>query len=175
MFHKILVAVDISENGEKVLDAAIALAKATGASLMLLHVLSSEEEGSPNISMVGLQYYPAIADEMAELHQKYWAAYEKRGLEMLRAYTNQASEAGVTAEFTQNFGSPGRTICELAYTWEADFIVMGRRGHSGLNELVLGSVSNYVLHHARCSVFTVQGHTQVRPDVSQAKQAAMAS
>jgi hypothetical protein len=35
-----------------------------------LHVLSSEEEGSPNISMAGLEYYPKIAETMAEIHQK---------------------------------------------------------------------------------------------------------
>lgn len=142
---------------------------------MLLHVLSSEEEGSPNISMVGLEYSPAIADEIAEMHQQRWAAYEHRGLEMLRAYENEATAADVTAEFTQNLGSPGRTICELARTWEADLIVLGRQGHSGLHELVLGSVSNYVLHHAPCSVFTVQGQLFDTSEVAQDKQVALAS
>jgi len=36
-------------------------------------------------------------------------------------------------------------------------VVVGRRGHSGLSELFLGSVSNYVLHRAPCSVLTIQG------------------
>ena len=175
MLQKILVAIDSSENNHQVFDQALALAKVMGSNLMLLHALSHEEEASPNVSMTGLEYYPTISGEIAEMYQKQWADYEKRGLEMLQSYAEQASAAGVTAESTQNFGSPGRTICELARTWEADLIVMGRRGHSGLNELILGSVSNYVLHHAPCSVFTVQGHTQASPDVSQAKQAAMAS
>ncbi len=39
----------------------------------------------------------------------------------------------------------------------ADLIVVGRRGRSGLSELILGSASNYVLHHAPCSVLTLQG------------------
>jgi nucleotide-binding universal stress UspA family protein len=175
MFHKILVAIDSSKNNHQVFDQALALAKATGSNLMLLHVLSSEEEGSPNVSMVGLEYYPTIAGEVAEMYQKQWADYENRGLEMLQFYAERAAAAGVSAESTQNFGSPGRIICELARTWEADLIVMGRRGHSGLNELILGSVSNYVLHHASCSVFTIQSHTQANSDVSQAKQAAIVS
>lgn len=157
MFHKVLVAIDSSKSGHRVFNEALALAKATGSSLMLLHVLSSEEEGSPNISMVGLQYSPMATDEIVRVHQKQWAEYENRGLEMLRSYVEQAAAAGVAAEFTQNFGSPGRTICEFACTWEADLIVLGRRGHSRFNELLLGSVSNYVLHHAPCSVLTVQG------------------
>ncbi len=44
----------------------------------------------------------------------------------------------------------------MARNCGADVIVMGRRGHSGLSELILGSVSNYVLHHAPCSVLIVQ-------------------
>lgn len=173
MFHKILVAIDASERGQMVFDEALSLAKATTANLMLLHVLSSEEEGSPNISMIGLEYYPTVAGELAEMHRKQWAEYEGRGLEMLQSYAEKASTAGVTAEFTQNLGSPGRTICEMARTWQADLIVMGRRGHSGINELLLGSVSNYVLHHAPCSVLTVQALIQVDSAVAHHQQTAV--
>ncbi|MGQ9872468.1 universal stress protein [Leptodesmis sp.] len=38
----------------------------------------------------------------------------------------------------------------------ADLILIGNRGHTGLKELFLGSASNYVLHHAPCSVLTVK-------------------
>lgn len=54
------------------------------------------------------------------------------------------------------FGAPGYQICTLANEWQIDLIVMGRKGHSGLAELFIGSVSNYVLHHAHCSVLVVQ-------------------
>jgi nucleotide-binding universal stress UspA family protein len=156
MFHKILVAIDSSESSHIVFNEALALVKATGSRIMLLHVLSSEEEGSPDMSMVGVEYYPTIANDIAEMHRKQWAAYDERGLEMLRSYAKQAAAADVTVEFTQNLGNPGRTICGVAHTWDADLIIMGRRGHSGLSQLLLGSVSNYVLHHAPCSVLTVQ-------------------
>lgn len=175
MFHKILVAVDRSENSKKVLDAAIALAKATGSSLMLLHVLSSEEKGYPVMPTLTIQEYYPVDGRLFEDYQKRWQTCEQEGLDLLRSYTNKAMAAGVSTEFTQNSGNSGRTICEMAQTCGADLIVIGRRGHSGWNELILGSVSNYVLHHAPCSVFTVQGQTQASPDISQAKQAAMAS
>jgi nucleotide-binding universal stress UspA family protein len=170
MFHKILVAVDRSENSEKVLDAAIVLAKTTGASLMLLHVLSSEERGYPVMPALTMQDYYPIDGKLFDDYQKRWQIYEQEGLDLLRSYADKATAAGVTTEFNQDTGNSGRTICEMAQTCGADVIVIGRRGHSGWSELILGSVSNYVLHHAPCSVFTVQGQTQSSPDVSQAKQ-----
>ncbi|MEA5469202.1 universal stress protein [Spirulina sp. 06S082] len=45
----------------------------------------------------------------------------------------------------------------MVKSWQADLIAIGRCGHSGLTELFLGSVSNYVLYHAFCSVLIVQG------------------
>jgi nucleotide-binding universal stress UspA family protein len=161
MFHKILVAVDQSEHGENVLDAAIALAQSTGASLMLLHALSSEEKGCPTMpTLTTMEYYP-VDGKLFESYQKFWQAYEKTGLDFLRVCTGKAAAAGVSAEFTQNSGHPGRIICEMAQTWNADLIVMGHRGHSGLNELILGSVSNYVMHHAPCSVHIVRQPKQI--------------
>lgn len=157
MFHKILVAIDRSETSTQVFDEAIALAQADGADLMLLHVLSAEEEGSPDIYLMpSVEYYPALRANSWEFYQKQWQAFENQGLDLLRSHTEAATAAGVRTEFTQVSGSPGRTICDLARNWSADLIVMGRRGRSGLSELILGSVSNYVLHHAPCSVLIVQ-------------------
>ena len=158
MFHKIMVAMDASAIGKNVFDKALALAKATGSSLMLLHVLSPEEKDSPNMLVFpSVGYYPGLSGrDLKIFYQKQWQTLEDHGLELLRSRTDEATAAGVSTEFTQNPGNPGRTICDLARNCEADLIVMGRRGHSGLSELILGSVSNYVLHHAPCSVLIVQ-------------------
>lgn len=75
---------------------------------------------------------------------------------MLRSLTESAIAAGVKTDFAQTSGSPGQAICNLDRTWGADLIVVGRWGRSGLNELLFGSVSNYVLHHAPCSVLVVE-------------------
>ncbi|MEP0798071.1 universal stress protein [Trichocoleus sp. DQ-A3] len=156
MFYKILVAMDSSEIGKQVFDEAVSLAKAFHASLMLLHVLSANEEGSPGIpGMPGLDYYPWRRDDVPSDYRQQWDAFESQYLALLRSRADEATKAGISTEFTQNLGSRGENICDLAETWSADLIVMGRRGRSGIGELVLGSVSNYVLHHAPCSVLVV--------------------
>lgn len=53
-------------------------------------------------------------------------------------------------------GSPGQEIVEKAEQWGADLIIMGSRGLGAWNRLLLGSVSNAVVHHAKCSVEIVR-------------------
>ncbi|MEL7079709.1 MAG: universal stress protein, partial [Cyanobacteria bacterium J06582_2] len=62
----------------------------------------------------------------------------------------------IHSEFIQLSGNPGRSICELANTWSADLILVGSRGLKGIKEMFLGSVSNYVTHHAPCSVLIIR-------------------
>jgi nucleotide-binding universal stress UspA family protein len=158
MVKKVLVAIDLSENNEHIFEQAVALADLSKASLMLLHVLSYEEEDSPSPVASVSPYVPgsAFMAEAWDMHRQEWQEYEKQGLELLRSLCERATAAGLPAEFTQTFGSTGRVICDLARSWAADVVVMGRRSHSRLGELFLGSVSNYVVHQAPCSVFIVR-------------------
>lgn len=47
----------------------------------------------------------------------------------------------------------------MARTWSADLILVGSRGLKGLKEMFLGSVGNYVTHHAPCSALIVRTDT----------------
>ncbi len=160
MFRKILVALDQSDNAQQVYEHALCLAKANNASLMLLHVLSHEEDSSPYPPPFSYwNYSPQLSAQTWEFYQKQWETYKNEGLKILQSYAAEANTAGINAEFRQMLGNPGNVICNLARSWEADLIVVGRRGRSGLTEFFLGSVSNYVLHHAPCSTLTV--HTPI--------------
>ena len=53
-------------------------------------------------------------------------------------------------------GSPKRTIVEEAEGWEADLIVVGSHGYQSWERMLLGSVSQSVTAHARCSVLVVR-------------------
>jgi len=148
MIQKILVAIDrADETNRHVFQEAFDLAKATGASLKLVHVLSVDEKNSPNIW--NLLDTPE--------NKKRWEEFEKPGRELLLSLTDRAIAGGIATEHYQGLGRPGQVICETAKSWGADTIVIGRRGLSGLSELILGSVSNYVAHYAPCSVLLVQG------------------
>ena len=154
MISKILIAVDRSLNNELVFETAVSLAKTNGAKMMLLHILSPKEPDHPIAP--AFTYYPIVEETNYQTYHKEYAEYKQRGLELLQALSDSAIAAGVTTEFTQLEGNPGRIICELANNWSADLIAVGSRGLKGLKEMFLGSVSNYVTHHAPCSVLIVR-------------------
>jgi nucleotide-binding universal stress UspA family protein len=168
MYRHILVALDNTELSSIVLEQAIALAKGVSAKLTLLHVLCSEEGISPVMPLMPLpDYYPALASTTLEQYQEEWETFSISSLAHLEERKAQAEAAGVTAEHLQKGGRPGPTICEVAQELGVDLIVLGRRGHSGLSELLMGSVSNYVVHHATTSavlVCNLGGAEAVKPD-----------
>jgi nucleotide-binding universal stress UspA family protein len=160
MFNKILVAIDYSERSNYVFDAALSLAKANKANLMLLNVISDTEEDYPQLPTYS--YYPILDDRTAEIYHQKLEEYKQARLDLLRSLTEIATEADVPTEFSQISGNPGRILCDMAENWQADLIVVGSRGLTGIKEMFLGSVSNYVTHHASCSVLIV--HTPVKTD-----------
>ena len=58
------------------------------------------------------------------------------------------------------FGSPESRIVETAEEWKADLIVVGSHGYSRWERLLLGSVSDSVVHHAPCSVLVIRVPTE---------------
>lgn len=153
---RILVALDKTELSEVVFEEGVELAEAMGAQVLLLNVTSLFEGMSlggdmPNLSLV--------LERSAELHQlgvEFLKSLADRTSEAVREYAERAPMAVVEeVQYSHQFGEPGKTICEIAKDWDADAIVIGRRGLGALGELFVGSVSNYVMHHAPCSVFVV--------------------
>lgn len=167
MINKILVAVDHSERNKSVFESALSLAQITDATIMLLHVLSEEEAGYPLLPTYA--YYPMLEDRDYEVYQEKLIEYKQWGIDFLENLTEKATALGIKTEFTQLTGNPGRIICELADTWEADLIVIGCRGLKGLKEMFLGSVSNYVTHHSPCSVLIIRSaiEEQVNTEVAE--------
>ncbi|MEM8804966.1 MAG: universal stress protein [Cyanobacteria bacterium P01_G01_bin.38] len=161
MFSKILVALDQGDTCAALFEKALDLAKTTGSDLMLLSVLVPADDSSLTMpAYSGLGYYSmGFDDSIWDVYQERYREQESRGLNRLRSFTQQATEADIRTEFTQVAGSPGRAICQLAKTWQADLVMVGSHGRTGLSEALLGSVSNYVMHHAPCSVLVVHEPT----------------
>lgn len=170
MFQKVLVAVDGSATSTLVLNKAISLVKDTESCLSLLSVIQPFAGAYPTPIYLGMDSFNAIMT--TEAYNGYLTdchAAEKARLSWLKSQANRIQQLGIQTEYKELTGDPGHCICDVAKQWPADLIVIGRRGLSGLSELLLGSVSNYVMHHAPCSVLTVQGQQAFSSDYAEAK------
>lgn len=135
-YQKILVAVDPSPQASIVFEQALELAKKDSASLMVFHCAE-----------LGARLtYKSEIERTTEQAQN-----------LLQNYQQKSKDQGVIIEFNHRIGNPGSSICDVAESWGADLIILGRRGNRGIAEVLLGSVSNHVVHHAHCSVLIVQG------------------
>ncbi len=126
MYTRILVAIDGSQIGERVLAHAIAAAQTSQARLMLMHVLPEAAQHCEGGVAIGV---------------------EQRHLDIMRAYWGKVMAAGVIADFRIPCGHPGEEICELALRWGAELILMG---HRSTTDLPFDSMGRYVLDHAPC-------------------------
>ena len=157
MFKKILVALDTHDAYAHVFDQALDLATATGAALKLLGVLTTGRDYT-----VPAWYYPIATDYTMTMDGGFWQTYEEecrkdkaKCMERLSALKQRAEAAGVQVDLLQASGEPGPVICDRAKTEEIDLIIVGTHGRRGLDELLVGSVSSYVMHRAPCSVMVV--------------------
>lgn len=154
MIRKIVVGVDSSTLSQKALRYAIAFAQRCGADLKIVHVLVDNETGAPRFSgYFGSPLYPTLSTAAIESYQTQWNQFVERSQVLLDQQVADAQAQDINASGQLLYGNPGARLCEIAQT--ADLIIVGSRGLSGISELLIGSVSNYVLHHAPCSVLVI--------------------
>lgn len=137
MIRTILVPVDGSPSAGKALALGSELSRACGASLTVLYVLPEE-----SIVTIGA---PTLTDEQLKEAKDRMS---QRAFEAVRP----TAEEGLDITTATAVGNPSREIVDYARRNEVDLIVMGSRGLSQFGELLLGSVSSQVVHHATCSV-----------------------
>ena len=88
---------------------------------------------------------PAIADSRDSLTAK------------AQAIVQRAKAAGADATFLVWEGEAGEAIVAAADAENADLIVVGSHGRSGVSRFLIGSVSDYVVRHAHCPVMVIRG------------------
>jgi nucleotide-binding universal stress UspA family protein len=157
-FRKILVAVDYLTSETKLFEEALQIAQINCSRVMVFHCLKEPVSGMPEfLAYAGMGAYSGIyKQEIIELEEQLVKEATEELHAWLNSFVSRAREVGIEAEFEYVVGDPGKQICTFAREWGADLIVVGHRGRVGLSELLLGSVSNYVVHHAHCSVAIVQ-------------------
>jgi nucleotide-binding universal stress UspA family protein len=129
----IIVGTDGTDTAERAVDRAGAFARAFGATV---HVVSAYSDDTTELVGAGRQTDRAHAQEHLDRAQERLA---QQGIE---------SEAHISSH------EAGRALVAIADEQHAQMIVVGNRGMSGAKR-VLGSVPNYVSHHAHCDVVIV--------------------
>ena len=150
-------------NGEptvahQVLSEAQAIAQSSGAALNIIQVMPPFN-AAPTASMPMTGTFSSVNTGMVSAYLEIWQKQEQAIHNRLQTLVAEIEGDGLAAKATFAIGEPGREICAAAKDWNADLIVLGRRGLGGLEQLLLGSVSSYVMHRALCAVLIVQGET----------------
>ncbi|CCO24787.1 universal stress protein [Maridesulfovibrio hydrothermalis] len=139
IFSKILIPVDASRHSESAVNYGSALAEISEAKVILLHCHRPIPTGlgEPN-------FQKAIDDATRDSY----AILEKH-TSMLKAKNIEFDEKIIG-------GSTAKSIKAVAETEGCDLIVMGSKGKSDLEGLVVGSVTHKVLHIAPCPVLVIK-------------------
>ncbi len=164
MFSKILVAIDSSAASRRAFVGALKIAKGLNAELILVHALDVFDPASPEHPIIPTDSYSMALDSLIrETYEKQWAEFADHFEALLKQKQEEAEALALTAQYLQPYGRPGPAICKAAKTLKADLIVVGSHGYKGLQEMILGSVSNYIMHHAPCSVTVIHPRDIVDP------------
>jgi nucleotide-binding universal stress UspA family protein len=161
LITKILVGVDGSKNSEKALDYALELAEKFSASILILNVFQPPPEsgyqanmfsqfpvsGSPQDTIGDHSNMSAFIKDLRKIHETVLSKAAERAIKLKPTLK-------ITTELKE--GNTPSQIIETAATGGFDLIVVGHLGESEIQEFLLGSTSERVVHKARCAVLIVK-------------------
>lgn len=140
-WKNILVATDGSEYGNAAVNEALTYAKKYGGTLKIVHVINimaNFQEDSP-------VFVPQLIEDITNK--------VKSDLEALKI---RAEKEGVSAETFIKEDEPYRAIVDLAEELKSDVIILGSHGRTGMQRLLMGSVTERVIGHTNCAVLVVK-------------------
>lgn len=138
----IVVGTDGSDTGRAAEDYAFGLARATGATVV---VVTAWRELTGDF---GLPYERLLAPDVADVEREWAEA-------VVSAAAARGAEAGVDVATECRHGQAAEAILEVARERGATTIVVGSHGFGRVEGILLGSVSRAVLRHATCPVVVV--------------------
>jgi nucleotide-binding universal stress UspA family protein len=140
-FRRVLIALDDSAIAAHAADVGIELATSLKAELGLVYVVDPTVALQPESGI-------AAAD---------WVATLKREGQVFLAAAAQRTGGPPAWQFVRE-GKPADQILAAAGEWDADVIVIGTHGRSGVSRLVLGSTAESVVRRASCAILVVKPH-----------------
>jgi nucleotide-binding universal stress UspA family protein len=144
--RRAVVATVLTEGSLPALRFARFLVEKTGVDATLVHVMQLPRTTplAPALSALGSPWVPPSREAVEGL--------EQLGLTMLASLTEEYGFAG----FEQLEGDPAEVLVARARALDADLLVMGSHGRTGLERLVLGSVAEKVIRTSALSVVVVR-------------------
>jgi nucleotide-binding universal stress UspA family protein len=145
---KILAPTDFSEDSARALEYAEEIARKFGAEIVMIHV---DQPLAPVIIApeFGTAFDMGAVSRLAE-EQRLLAQRE------LDTIASRLREAGLKSRGLLKVGAPFLEILTAAHSENADLIVMGTHGRTGLAHVLMGSVAERVVNRANCPVLTVR-------------------
>jgi nucleotide-binding universal stress UspA family protein len=147
MYQRILVTTDGTSLSRKAVKAATALAAATGADLVALHV----------VPRYPVAYFEGALSFSAEDIGRVEAQWAERGQAMVDQAVAAAQSAGVKARpAIVRSDRVAESIVSAARKHKCDLVVMASHGRKGLTRLLLGSETQHVLTHSSVPVLVLR-------------------
>lgn len=135
---KILVPIRDGNTSDKTLNQIVAHKNRFQVPITLLHVV--------NINKMNYRMIPDFQIEMIKKHAT------AAGQKLLDEKTALLRSAGLDVIPRLEHGFPRETICSIANSEDFSLLVIGRHERGEIRDVLLGSVSNYVLHKVKCPV-----------------------
>lgn len=143
---RILAAIDDSESSQATMERIIAQFRPGEIEVRVLHVVSPIAISAPPQMAAG--FSPELEKQVSD------------GRRLLEKAADRIKTAGFKVDTVLLKGDTREQIVGCAGDWKADLIVVGAHGRKGISRLLLGSVADYVIRHAPCSVEVVRSAEQ---------------
>jgi nucleotide-binding universal stress UspA family protein len=150
--RRILLATDGSEDAALAARAAADISKGTSSDLQVVHAL---QPLSPHVYPTGVT--PEVYSQVRDLRER-----EARDLLDEQVKLMESAGGRVTEAYVRQ-GPAADEILDLAGKLEAGLIVMGSQGLGPVKRILMGSVSEGVVHHALCPVLVTRGGPDAWP------------
>ena len=146
---KIVVPIDGSEKSMEAADYAVKMAERYGSEVAVVYVIHMDQ----NLELLGI-YRLSGPDSIKKKMDEARAEAQKWFAEIVR--NAEQRKVRVKTDVIEFPMSVVGTIVEYAVSENADVIVIGTRGRSGLSKMLLGSVASGVISYAPCPVVVVK-------------------
>lgn len=149
---KILVPVDFSEEASKALNFAIEFNEKVKGEITLIHVIDMPV---PQVSFSG-------ETGLNSLENFYTGEFLKATEERLEEWSQRVVEAGQKVQTKLQYGNAFTQISETLAAVDANWVVMGSKGASGLARIFLGSNAERMIRFAKCPVIIIKDETHLK-------------